>query len=97
MEQKLDRSAFGYKESKKNGVSCGTCEHYDADRTKCGLFESLNDKVGELFNLDEQVSENDYCKAHQKMKDSIKNLRRKSKLVGKEEEVKEGLEYKEEE
>ena len=87
---KLTRNIFGFSEEPKivgtETFECQGCEHYDPDRYKCLLFEMLNDKTGTVFAIDERVEETNYCEAYQKMRSTIKNMKRRSEGLTKKKE-----------
>lgn len=62
---KIKRDAFKYVASGKTGpnVGCKSCFYYDSP-DECELFEMLNERMPEAFELDKNVAPNAGCKAH---------------------------------
>ena len=63
---KIKRDAFGYVATGKTGpaVGCHSCYYFDEDDSECELFEALQEKLPELFDLEKSVASNAGCKAH---------------------------------
>jgi hypothetical protein len=56
------RYAFGFVDHPVNGDSCETC-YSMMKNGKCGLFVAINEKMPNVFHLEEKVDRDDYCKA----------------------------------
>lgn len=70
-------------ESKHKEPKCENCEHFE--QRDCGLFLELNAQLPDRFEMETVVSKNGVCAAHQPMKESLKNLKRKGQLASDEE------------
>jgi hypothetical protein len=89
--EKLDREAFCYEEPPKdrymdksmnseNMARCETCHYYDSK--SCGLFEMLNEKLPDCFDIQENVKPTAYCRGFVSMeKNSTDGLRRKRSIL----------------
>ncbi len=69
--EKIKRDAFRYVASGKTGPyrGCHSCFYFDKPEAECELFEALNDKMPESFDLEESVAPNAGCAAHILKKD----------------------------
>lgn len=56
----MTRKEVGYVERKVRCMNCG----YFTKGTTCGLYQQLNEKFPDMFDLDENVSKRDCCNAN---------------------------------
>ena len=65
----------------KGDVRCENCDAFEDGESECELFEKLNEKMPEHFELDTNVQPKACCNAFHPSKPSVKRLRDKADTI----------------
>lgn len=72
---KVGREAFQYTDQAKNHAeTCSKCRFFDAEQSKCHLYEQLNAEMPEKFSLQEQVSPSGWCQEFEAKQNDANSL-----------------------